>query len=413
MNDNVFTLGSNHQDTKMRNRALVLKMICTNTNISRIDISRLTGLSKMSITNIVNELIRDGFVTQQDEHYEVKENAPSGRRPVFISPSTNNYFALGVYISRDFAIATISNLRCEGLFELRSSFNFEESESSFKSKIKKLIEKIIVVSQITRQSILGIGVACIGPLDVKNGIILEPPNFHKLKSIHIKEFLEEELNLKVFVDNDMNASALAEKLFGKGRNVNNFVYVGVTNGIGAGVVSGNAIFKGDMGFGGEIGHISINFEGPKCPCGNVGCLELYASIPEIVTQARNSVSLGMNSMLKELDIIEWEDIIKCAVLGDTLAVNLVDRLCLYISIGLVSLSNIFDPEVIYLGHEIALAGELVRDNLEANINQKIFSSKYKKIPVAISTFNDKAPVAGSTAIVLNNLFNSELVPFNT
>lgn len=405
MTKNTSTLGSNHQDIKIRNRSLVLKMVCTGANISRINISRLTGLSKMSITNIVNELISDGYVIEQDSPPEVQETVCSGRKPVYLEPRTDKFFIVGIYISRDYAIATLSNLKCEAVFEQKCSFSFEESDNSFIEKLKGLVKETLSSDFAADKKILAIGIASIGPLDLKNGIILEPPNFHKLKGIPIKQILEEEFELKVYLDNDMNASALAEKLYGKANRLRNFVYVGITNGIGAGIIANDSLFEGDMGFGGEIGHVSINFDGPKCACGNIGCLELYASIPEIVTQARNSISLGMDSALSGLDIIEWKDIIRFAYAGDKLSLNLIDRLCLYISIGLVSLSNIFDPEIIYLGHEIALAGNLVTERLTSSINDKIISNKYKNIPVEISTFGDKAPVAGSSAIVLDKLFN--------
>jgi len=404
MLENYNVLGSNHQDTKISNRSLVLKIICTTSNISRIDISKMTGLSKMSVTNIVNELISEGYVLEQIDPTNSTEVVSSGRRPVNLAPTSNNYYTLGIYISRDAAICTVANLRCEILHEMCCQFEFEETNSSFNEKIQDLLTTLIHQIDIHSTQILGIGVASIGPLDVKNGIILNPPNFHNLVSIPIQQFLEETFQLKVFIDNDMNASALAEKLFGKAKNTRNFVYIGITNGIGSGVISNDILFKGDMGFGGEVGHITINFDGPKCPCGNIGCLELYASIPEIVKLARDSIALGIDSSLNLLDTIQWIDLIKNAEAGDKLSINLIERLCLYISIGLVNVVNIFDPEVIYLGHEISLAGELVRSNLEEKMNQRIFASKYKKIPIEISDFIDRSPVVGSNALVLDHLF---------
>jgi predicted NBD/HSP70 family sugar kinase len=404
MKEKTLILGSNHQSTKLQNRALVLKLISTGTIVSRIDISRQTGLSKMSITNIVNELITEGFVVNQAEQTGLSKNVSLGRKPIFLAPNTSIYMALGIYISRDYAIATLSNLKCEIIKELKTVFSFDESECSFIDKIKALIRAILNTDMSSEKKIIGIGIACIGPLDIKKGVILEPPNFHKLKSIPIKELLEKEFGYEVTVDNDMNASALAEKLYGKAKEISNFVYVGVTNGIGAGIITNDLLFAGDMGFSGEIGHTTINYEGPKCACGNTGCLELYASIPEIVSQAKNSTILGMDSLLGELEVIEWSDIVKYAKIGDQLALNLIDRLCLYISIGLVSLVNIFDPKIIYLGHDIALAGSLVTRRLEANLNDKIISSRYKKIPVEISAFGDKSPVVGAGAIVFDRLF---------
>ena len=398
-------LGSNHQSTKIQNRALVLKIICTGTNVSRIDISRQTGLSKMSITNIVSELSKVGLIVDRAEQANPAMNGSIGRKPVFLAPDTDNHIALGLYISRDYVIATLSNLKCEILDEKRCILAFEESETSFDDKIKTLIHSILNTSVATGKKMIGIGVASIGPLDIRNGVILEPPNFHTLKSIPINQLLEKEFGYAVYVDNDMNASALAEKLYGKATDVSNFAYVGVTNGIGAGIITDNVLFAGDMGFSGEIGHTTINYEGPRCACGNTGCLELYASIPEIVSQARNSIALGMDSMLAELEIIEWKDIVKYAEAGDKLALNLIDRLCLYISIGLVNLINMFDPQIIYLGHDIALAGSLVTERLQTYLTDKTISSRYKSIPIEISAFGEKAPIIGSVAIVLDKLFS--------
>lgn len=402
MEANSLVRGSNHQSTKIQNRLMVLKLICTGTDVSRIEISRQTGLSKMSVTNIVNELIAEGYVT--DRAGQLK-NDSIGRNPISLEPNTDIYRVVGIYIARDYAIATLSNLKCDILFETKCDFSFEESENSFTEKIKSLVACILYSDKITDKKVIGIGISCIGPLDIRQGIILEPPNFHSISSVHIQEYIKEEFGYEVYLNNDMNASALAEKLYGKGKNINNFVYVGITNGIGSGIIANNALFEGSTGFGGEIGHMTINFDGPKCACGNNGCLELYASIPNIVEQARSSVALGVDSSLGKYDAIEWKDIVLEAYIGDNLAFNLIDRLCLYTSIGLVSLVNFYDPQVIYLGHDIAFAGDLVKTKLEAYMNDKILSRRYKYIPIEISAFGENAPLIGSAAIVLDRLFN--------
>ena len=402
MGVNSLERGSNHQSTKIQNRCMVLKMICTGTNVTRIDISRQTGLSKMSISNIVNELIAEGYVTDQAGQLK---NDSIGRNPISLEPNTEIYRVLGIYISRDCAVATLSNLKCDILSEIKCTFSFEESENSFIEKIKALTAGIHNSDKAIGKKIIGIGISCIGPLDIEDGIILEPPNFHKIRSIHIKDFLKKEFGYEVYLNNDMNASALAEKLYGKGKNISNFVYVGVTNGIGSGIIANNSLFEGSMGFSGEIGHMTINFDGPKCVCGNTGCLELYASIPEIVAQARTSVSLGMDSSLVRCSAIQWKDIVQQARIGDEFALNLIDRLCMYISIGLVSLINLFDPQVIYLGHDIALAGSIVTNKIQAYIKDKTISSRYKDLYIETSTFGENAPLIGSAAIVLDKLFN--------
>jgi len=399
-------LGSNNQITRIRNRALVLRLICTDTNVSRVSIARQTGLSKMSITNIVSELIRDGFVIEQAEASSAEKKSSTGRKPVVLIPNRETHAVIGIYISRDFAVSILSNLKCEILSEAKCGFSFGESNTTFLDKIFALTGQILNSREASGKTILGIGVSCIGPLDRKTGVILQPTNFYYLNTIPIKQKLEEKFGYPVYVDNDMNASALAEKLYGKGRNISNFVYIGVTNGIGSGIITNDELYAGEMGFSGEIGHTTINHEGPKCACGNTGCLELYASIPEIVKQAKNSVELGMISALKEPDAIEWKDIVRCAMEKDALALNLIDRLCMYISIGLITIVNLFDPSVIFLGHDIATAGSLIAEKLESYVKERTISSKYKNVSIEISSFADKSPVIGSAALVLNQLFRA-------
>jgi Transcriptional regulator/sugar kinase len=210
MKRNKLISGSNHQSTKTTNRALVLKMICTGRNFSRIDISRQTGLSKMSITNIVSELINEGYIIEKGIHQEAPSNGSSGRKPVFLDINTEKYMVMGIYISRDYIHATLTNLKCENIIEAKCYFSPEETENSFIEKITSLMSSLLESMAGADKKILGIGVSCIGPLDLKNGIILDPPNFHELKRIRIKEILEEKSGYEVFINNDMNASALAE-----------------------------------------------------------------------------------------------------------------------------------------------------------------------------------------------------------
>lgn len=404
MGKNILIKGSNHQSSKIINRSLVLKMICTGTKLSRVDIARQTGLSKMSITNIVNGLISDGFVGEIIESQPNQSIVSSGRKPVFLDVNTDKYLALGLYISRDFATATLANLKCESILEKKCSISDDESEKSFISKIIALTGAVLDSSEAAGRKIIGIGIACIGPLDIKNGIILEPTNFHNLHGIPIKSCLEKQFGYEIFVNNDMNASVLAEKLYGKGHNTGNFIYVGVTNGIGAGIIANNILFEGDLGFAGEIGHTTINCEGPICACGNSGCLELYASIPEIIKQAEKQLLAGEPSSLGNIEKIQWTDIIDHALKGDSFTLGIIDLLCKYMTYGLTSLINTFDPNKIFLGHDIALAGELVASRLENSIQDRIFSKSYKRIPIEISAFSDKAPIAGSAAIILDKLF---------
>lgn len=398
-----FNNGSNLSTIKSSNRSLVLRVLNSMGQVSRAELARITGLTKTSITNIIGELIEEGII------YETgTSDSSSGRKPILLNLSKNALYAVGVYISRDFTYCNMVNLKGEIIRESRQTLEWIQNEQTFLSVIFDSVNEVLAESNIHKDKILGIGVATVGPLDIRSGIILDPPNFRGLKSIHILEAMQNRFNIKAFLENDMNACAIAEKLFGKGKNISNFIYVGVTNGIGAGIILNNNIYRGVNGFAGEIGHTTIDIGGERCACGNLGCLELYASIPNTVNRVRTAISLGAESGLSSLKNIIWTDIAEFARQGDSLSLKVIDKLAFYLSFGLVNTVNSFDPEIIFLGHEIALAGELITRPLSEMVNQNLFFRNATHVRVELSAFKDYAPCIGAPSIVLNKFFNGEM-----
>ncbi|HBQ64250.1 MAG TPA: hypothetical protein DD727_04870 [Clostridiales bacterium] len=172
-----------------------------------------------------------------------------------------------------------------------------------------------------------------------------------------------------------------------------FLYVGVTNGIGAGIMVNHQLYEGHKGFGGELGHTTIDFHGPRCPCGNIGCLELYASIPVVLAKVSSP---------------SWGDFLRAAQSGDPQCLRRLDEMCDYLAVALVNAINTFDPEAIFIGHEIALAGNLVTERLRARIRNRTISASYKQVPILLSTFIDKAPLLGSATLVFDRLFKGDI-----
>jgi predicted NBD/HSP70 family sugar kinase len=224
-------------------------------------------------------------------------------------------------------------------------------------------------------NIIGIGIACIGPLNINDSIILNPPNFYEVKNFEIVAKLKQKFDVPIFLDNDMNASALAEKYFGKAKLLDDFAYVGVTNSIGAEVFTNGMLNYGDCGYSGEIGHITVDINGEKCSCGNFGCLELYASF-----SAKNK-SLPKSERLKKLE-----------------------EKCKYLVVGLTTLINLFDPKVIYIGHDISVFGKEAEEILNNQLAGRYISSGYKNIRVEQSKFGEDAPLYGSIALCIDKMF---------
>ena len=338
--------------TKINNKNLILKQIIMKP-VSRIELSGMTGLTKLTVSNIVNELIGDGYITEGEQEI----HSVPGRRPIVLKPDTTKHYILGIYLCRDSVSAFSANL-CGEIIHMESIPFDDETAESVGQKIIRAADKIIKLEK----NIIGIGVSSIGPVGIKDGVLREPPHFFGIEYIDIRGLLENAFALPVFTDNDMNTSALAEKYWGKGADLDNFIYLGAAKGIGAGIILKGRLCEGDFG---EIGHVSVDINGKQCPCGNKGCLEMYASI-----------SSNANKNNKQ-------------------------DICRYLAEGCITLINLFNPDKIFLGHRIPHLGCDAADIIAKNIGNRYIGSKYKHVGIEFSQFYDKAPLYGAAAIFID------------
>jgi predicted NBD/HSP70 family sugar kinase len=359
----------------------------------------------MGITYIVQDLLAEGLVTESGA-------APSsqGRSGVFLAIPEGRVTALGLYLSRDAVTGTIADIAAGPLFTRRVPLEPDEDSAGFSRKMLGMLAELQDLDRTLRAERgfpgdlrpAGLGVAALGPIDIRDGRILAPPNFHRISDVPVRALLERATDLPLRIDNDMNAAALAEMLYGGARGLRDFVYLGITNGVGAGVVSDGRLFEGGAGFAGEVGHMSINFEGPPCSCGNRGCLERYASLPFVFQRYAGH--------LPDATADAFAALVERARTGEAEASRVLDDLFQSLSVALVNLANVLDPDAVFLGHEAALAGDLLVGRLERAVNSRMFQSATKHMPVRISAFQDQAPVRGATALVFDRIFQGVWAP---
>lgn len=383
--------GVNINDIKGTNRTLILKHICTSKGISRIELAKLTGLTKMTLTNITNELIGAGFICETDEPECETVSNSVGRRPISLTIAPDSPVAAGVWVSRDFCGGVLTDLKANILAQKKIPLSEEDDNASLLEKIVSCARHLCLQ---TERRILGIGICSLGPLNLAQGIILKPTNFHGIANVPVCETVSAELGIPAFLEKDMNASALAERYFGKGRAISNFIYLGITNGIGAGIISSGELFHGGSGFSGEFGHTSIDYGGIRCHCGNNGCIECYASIPGILGRSpRPAAELG--------------DLIALAQSSDCAREYLAD-ICAKLATALVNIANLLDPSAIIIGHEGYYFSDAMLRTIESALNQRILASGYKKIRVIRSAFGDSSPLVGAATVVMDSVFRNRL-----
>ena len=250
------------------------------------------------------------------------------------------------------------------------------------------------------KEVIGIGIAVAGLVDRGTGTVIRSPNIPKLNGVSLSSEVKKKYKACVAVENDANAAACGEKCAGAGKDFKDFVMITLGTGIGGGVVLNNRLLP----IAAEIGHMSINVEGPQCPCGNVGCLELYASATAIVGNAVAEIEKGKGSILKDayngnFYKITAEDIYKAALEGDPLARNVLREAGKGLGVGIASLINIFGPEAIILTGGLIGAWNIFIDSAIKEASKRAMKELYNRVQIIPSSLGDDAGIAGAAGLI--------------
>jgi len=390
---------------KSMNRSLILNIIRRNEPISRADIAKLTKLTPPTVSNLVKELLQAGIVVEQ----KLGESS-GGRKPTLLTLNGENFHVIGLDIGSRNIKTIITTITGKLLAKENLALPSRISKEMLLNLMKEAIYTITKSTHIDIDKIIGIGVAMHGIVDIKKGESIFAPNL-ELENIPIKEVLEKEFNMAVNVENDARAMSLGELWFGRGSNHDSFVCINVGLGIGAGIVINGKLFHGSNCISGEIGHMVIDVNGPKCTCGNFGCLQTFASGPAIAEAVRKHLKLGYTGAISELsgknpDNVTGEMVYKAAKLGDQLCISALEQAGHYLGIGLTNLIHTLNPGKIIIGGGVSNASEYVFDAIHRTVAQKALVKPAKNTKIVISKFGDDATVMGAVALILVELFSS-------
>ena len=397
--------GSNIAILKRQNQFLILSIIKEQGPISRVAIARETNLTKSAISKVVTNLIKRGIVEEVGIG-----NTSVGRKPIMLKLTTDDYFIVGVGIRRTKVFVGIANLQGNIITRRKTPLKKEDNQEIILKKLISLIYKTIKDSGIPREKVIGIGIGSPGPLYAHSGVILSPPNFPGWHSVPLKKLIEEEFRVPVFIDNDANVAALGEKWFGNGQGIDNFIYISVDKGVGAGIVISGRVYRGVSGIAGEFGHISILLKGKRCECGNYGCLENLAGGLAIVSKAKKLISSGRKTMLAKMlkgrleDDIGIEVIIEAARRKDELALELLGEATRYLGIGVANLVNLFDTKTLIFGGWVAQGEEILLEPIRKIVKKRVYPSLVRDLEIISSDFGEEIYMIGAVALVLSFIF---------
>ncbi|MBM3122105.1 MAG: ROK family transcriptional regulator, partial [Chloroflexi bacterium] len=246
------------------NRSILLQRLRRGPPLSRADLAATTGLNKTTVSNLIDELIADGFAR------EIGRDASAGGRPgVLLDLNPDGGWIIGGEIAVGRLSVVVANLRAEIAWRREAPYAKNASLETVLGRLDSLLRQAADAALSADRRLLGVGVTVPGLVDVHSGTLVFEPNMG-WRDVPLEERLRDTLHLPTFIDNDANAAALAERYFGAAQDVDDLAYVVANIGLGAGLVLGGQIFSGASGYAGEAGHTTIDPDGPLCRCGNRG-----------------------------------------------------------------------------------------------------------------------------------------------
>ncbi|WP_434565532.1 ROK family transcriptional regulator [Thermoanaerobacterium thermosaccharolyticum] len=387
---------------KQINKSIVLNTIRKKGIISRADLANITGLNKSTVSSLVDELIKDGFVEE-----EGPGESKGGRKPIMLMINSLAGCVVGIDLDVNYILVILTDILANILWQKRINLKIGEEKEDIIGKIIDLIDEAISNSPKTVKGVLGIGIGVPGITDYKRGIVLKAPNL-KWENVELKKIIEEKFHLNVYIDNEANTGAIAEKWFGVGKNARNFVYVSAGIGIGTGIIINNELYRGSFGLAGEMGHMTIDINDHLCSCGNRGCWENYASEKSLFSYIKEKLeSCEKDEYLKidDLDKLDINDIIDIAEKGSSLAKRSIEEISRNLSIGIVNIVNTFNPDLFIVGNTLSGIGDYLLKMIREYIDSKCLVSRYNDVAVEISKLGMLDRAIGAVTLVISELFS--------
>jgi len=320
--------------------------------------------------------------------------------------SLEKKYSIGVDLGGTNIVSAIVNYQGKMVSRLKVPTLAERGKEATIKKIIETIQENIIQSAIAFNDIIGIGIGAPGPLDIKRGVINFAPNLPGWRDVPLKKILEDEFNMKVVLENDANAAAWGERCFGAGQGVNNLVCFTLGTGIGGGIIIGGKIYHGSNYGAAELGHMTVNKDGPRCNCGNYGCLEAYSSATGIKNRIKSRIKEGIksdflnfNSDDELLDSIRLKSIFETARKGDKLTKDIVEEAISYLGIAIANITNILNPAMVVLVGGITNEGDKLLIPLKEEVKKRAFYSNYKSLKIVIGELGGNAGVLGAAALL--------------
>ncbi len=396
----------NNKFLKQFNETSLLELIRLNKQISKADLAQLTGLSPTACGTIVSNLLEKGYIREAGIGI-----SKGGRRPNLYELNPKSYYSIGVDIDVDyirFILMDITgNVEYRDMISSRSDQSLPESIAFIEKKAHQIIEQ----NAIREDRLLGVGVSVPGMVDNITHEIIFAPNLG-WERVDLESRLSGMGNFPIYVDNEAICSAISENWIGCCTEQRDFVCINMKSGIGSSIFADGNLYRGCSGSAGEIGHIMVDHNGPKCACGNYGCLETLVSSRSMVEKAQKLVRQGLIADFSdELDInsINSIDFILDAVkAGNESARVILVEAAGYLGLAVANLINTINPSRIVLGKELVKFSEDILEHMRNIALAKALKYPASRVEILASELGEDSSALGAAIIPLKKLFGHRL-----
>lgn len=375
----------NAAEMKSFNRRRILEYLRIQST-SRADLSRVTGLTRSAISLIVDGLLQDKILREGCE-----QGGRVGRKSVSLVINPGAFYSIGLAITPTGYSVGLCDFGGTVYNTINRTSDPMMSAPDTLGLIGRDIDELLQTHTL-QGKLLGLGITVPGPLDAKRGLILDSSCLSKWSGIPVTQYFHGRIHGSILLENNANALALAEKTFCMKGAYESFLVLVVDTNIGAGLIIDGDLYKGGTGFGNEFGHTSINMNGPRCSCGNYGCAEMYASMPNLLTAVQK----------QDPNLENWEQIVDLSLTGDASASAALDMEAEYLTHIIVNAVNILDIEAIVLSGGIAYRAAELSNKISAKVNDRFIGRGTRRITIAASRMGEHSSILSSANLVLEN-----------
>ena len=366
--------------------------------LSRTELADKMGLTRAAVSLIVTDLLEAGVIQEA----EIR-SAPSGRPPVNLEINPDRGLVGAIDMGATHMSIAIGDFTARILQELEVSLDIKHGPERCLEEADRQLGKLLESQGLSFSKLSAIGLGVPGPVITEAGMVVSPPIMPGWDRYPIRATLEKKWGCPVTLNNDAELGALGEWAFGAGRGEKNIAYIKVGSGIGAGLILNQQIYVGTTGAAGEIGHLTIDENGPLCNCGNHGCLEAFAGGHAISNQGKSLVRSGKRTLLSAtaLEKITAHEVAEAARRGDLHSQEILRRAGTFIGIAIAGLINLFNPSIVIIGGGVAQAGDLLTAAIRQAVRERAMRASEQSVRITTAMLGRRSLLIGATVQAIN------------